>query len=179
MPDTTSHTSEPAGEHHGGFPPFERETFASQLVWLALTFVVLYVVMARFALPRVGSILETRRGRIAGDLADAQRFKKQSDLALGAYEDALAAARARAQAIGAETRQRAAAQSEEARKALEEKLHAKLAEAEQTIGATKSAAMGNVRAIAADAARAIVERLIGKAPEPQDAAAAVDEALKR
>jgi len=179
MAETTTHTTQPTGEHKGGFPPFQSETFASQLVWLVLTFVILYVVMAKVALPRVGSILEARRTRITDDLAEAQRAKDASDAAIATYEKALADARARAQAIAADMRQRQAAQSEETRKALEGKLNSKLAEAEGTIGATKSAAMANVRAIASDAAGAIVQRLTGTAPSAQDLAAAVEDTLKR
>ena len=177
---TKTHTEAPGGAHaRGPFPPFQKETFASQLVWFAIFFVVLYLLVSRIAVPRVGAILETRRARIAGDLAEAERLREESEAALAAYEKALAEARARAQAIGAETRAKLAAESEQRRKALEEELNAHLAEAEKTIAATKTAAMANVHGIAADAAAAIVERLIGTAPSPQAVAAAVDASLKR
>src|SRR2546423_3057451 len=88
----------PASEHGGGFPPFQKETFASQLLWFALVFVALYLLMSRLALPRVSSILEHRRQHIEGDLAEAQRFKDESDAAIAAYEQALAEARSPAQA---------------------------------------------------------------------------------
>jgi len=179
MPDTThAHTQEP-GAKKEPFPPFQPENFASQLFWLALMFVVLYVVMARLALPRIGGILEARRRRIADDLEAAQKLREQSEAALAAYEKALADARGRAQAIANETHQRLAAESEERRKVLEAELSAQLVEAEKTIEVAKSAAMANVRAIAAETAAAIVERLIGSAPTPKLVDAAVDETLKR
>src|SRR5829696_6796148 len=109
----------PAGEHGGGFPPFAKETFASQLLWFALVFVALYLLMSRVALPRVGAILEQRRGRIDGDLAEAQRLKDESDAAIEAYQKALADARNRAQALANETRQRAAEDAEVNRKRLD------------------------------------------------------------
>ena len=65
---TTSTEHVPAGEHKGGFPPFQSQTFASQLVWLVIAFVLLYVLMAKWALPRVGSIIESRQKRIADDI---------------------------------------------------------------------------------------------------------------
>ena len=65
------------------------------------------------------------------------------------------------------------------RKTLEGELNARLAEAEKTIAATKAAAMSNVRGIAEDATRAIVERLIGTAPSDKAVADAVADALKR
>lgn len=177
-PLNTSTGHVPAGGHKGAFPPFQSQTFASQLVWLAIAFVLLYVLMAKVALPRVAKIIENRQKRIADDIADAGRLKQQSDEAVAAYEQALADARARAQAIANETREREAAAAEARRKALEGELNARLAEAEKTIAATKLAAMANVRAIAEDAARAIVERLIGAAPSEKAVAEAVADVLK-
>jgi F-type H+-transporting ATPase subunit b len=176
---TTTHGTEVPGGHKAPFPPFQGETFASQLIWFALTFAILYVVMAKVALPRLGGIIDARRNRLEGDFAAAQRSKAQSDAAIAAYEKALAEARARAQAIAAETRAKQAAAAEELRKSIEAKLDAKLAEAEKTISATKKAAMTNVRGIAVDTASAIVERLIGTVPAPQEVAAAVDDIIKR
>src|SRR5262249_61268584 len=80
----------PASEHGGGFPPFNPHTFASQLLWLALIFLALYLLMSRIALPRLGSILEARCQRILDDLAAAQGFKEASDAARPAPQNALA-----------------------------------------------------------------------------------------
>jgi F-type H+-transporting ATPase subunit b len=174
----TESTEHPAQGGHSGFPPFQSENFASQLVWLAVAFALLYVLMAKLALPRVGAIIENRQKRIQDDLTDASRLKGESDAAVAAYEKALADARNRAQAIANETRERHAAEAEARRKVLEAELNSKLADAEKTIAATKQAAMGNVRSIAEDAARAIVERLIGETPDEKAVAAAVADALK-
>jgi F-type H+-transporting ATPase subunit b len=169
----------PASEHGRGFPPFDSHTFASQLFWLTLAFIALYLLMSRIALPRVGSILEARRRRVADDLAEAQRFKDASDAAIAAHEKALAEARGRAQALANETRAKAAAAAEARRKEVDAKLHAHIAEAEKTIAGTRSAAMGNVRSIASEAAGAIVERLTGIVPASEDVAEAVSNVLKR
>lgn len=176
---TTSTEHVPQGEHGGGFPPFNSQTFASQLVWLVIFFVLLYALMAKWALPQVGRVIENRQKRIADDVAEAGRLKEQSDAALAAYEKELADARARAQAIANETREKQAAQAEAARKQTEDALNARLAEAEKTIATTKQSAMRNVRAVAEDAAAAIVERLIGSAPGKDAVASAVADVLKR
>jgi F-type H+-transporting ATPase subunit b len=173
---TTEHV--PKGEHAGGFPPFNAHTFASQLVWLAIFFVLLYVLMAKWALPQVTGVIEKRQKHIADDLAEANRLKEHSDAAIAAYEKDLADARGRAQAIANETREKQAAVADAARKKTEDELNAKLAEAEKTIAATKQAAMGNVRSVAEDAATAIVERLIGSAPDKKTVASAVADVLK-
>jgi F-type H+-transporting ATPase subunit b len=176
MATPTAGTQAPGGPPP--FPPFVREHFASQLFWLAICFVLLYALMAKVALPRVGEILQARRDRIAADFAEAQRHKEESEAAMAAYEKALADARNRAQQIANETRDKLLAEAETARKQLEHDLNAKLAAAEETIAATKLAAMANVRGVAVEATGAIVERLIGIAPHEDTVAAAVDRALK-
>ena len=174
---TTAHT-EAEGGHKAPFPPFQKDTFASQLVSLLVAFVALYLIVSRIALPRVGSLLDERQKAIEGDLAAAQKLKDASDGALKAYEADLAAARSRAQAIGTETREKLNAASEAERKALEQRLTHKLAEAEKTIASTREAAMTNVRGIAAEAAAAIVQRLTGVLPDGKSVDSAVDASLK-
>ena len=98
---------------------------------------------------------------------------------MAAYEKALADARARAQSIANETRERHEAAADATRKQLEDELNTKLADAEMSIAATKQAAMANVRSIAEEIARAIIERLSGSAPNDTAVANAVASALKR
>jgi F-type H+-transporting ATPase subunit b len=172
--DTTSHTEADGG----AFPPFDPSTFPSQLVSLVITFVALYLILSRVALPKVRAVIDTRQNKIEGDLAEAQKLRDDSEAAQKAYESDLANARSRAQAISAETRDRLNAAAETERKSLEDKLAAKLAEAEKTIAATRATAMSNVRGIAADAAGAIVQRLTGAAPDRNVVSSAVDASLK-
>ena len=173
----TAHT-EAEGGHKAPFPPFQKDTFASQLVSLLIAFVALYLIVSKIALPRVGGLLDERQNKIEGDLAGAQTLRDESDAALKAYESELAAARSRAQAISTETREKLNAASEAERKTLEGRLSVKLAEAEKTIAATREAAMSNVRSIASDAAIAIVQRLTGIAPDRRSVNKAVDASLK-
>lgn len=176
----TTAGTEAAAEHGGGksaFPPFAPEHFLAQLLWLAITFGALYYIVSRYALPRIAEILEVRQGRIAADLAEAQRLKDESDAAVAAYEKALAEARSRAQTIAGETRDAVAKKADEGRKVLEAELAQKLAAAETQIASTKTAALGNVRGIAVDAAHAIVERLTGTPPAPAEVERAVDSTL--
>jgi F-type H+-transporting ATPase subunit b len=173
---TTAHTE--AAAQGRPFPPFQKDTFASQLVSLLIAFVALYLIVSRIALPRVGSVLDQRQNAIEGDLAEAQKLKEDSDRALKAYESELAAARARAQAIGTETREKLNAASEAERRTLEQRLSRKLAEAEKTIASTREAAMKNVRGIAAETAAAIVQRLTGVLPDGKSVERAVDGSLK-
>jgi F-type H+-transporting ATPase subunit b len=174
---STGTEATPPSEHGGGFPPFQKDTFASQLLWLAIFFVALYLIASKLALPRVGTIIADRRRRISSDLAEAARMKDAADAAIASYEKALADARARAQATAAQTRDKVNAEAEARRKAVEARLHAKLIAAEQTIAASRTAAMANVQGIAQEAAVAIVTQLTGKRPSEAAAAAAVKAAI--
>jgi F-type H+-transporting ATPase subunit b len=158
-----------------GFPPFATETFAGQLIWLAITFVVLYTLLSKLVLPRLTGIIENRREIIAKDLDEAAAMKTRAEEAGAAYEKALAEAKGRAQALAQETRAKLAAESDAKRKALEADLAKRLADAEATIAGRKTEAMSHVRAIAAETASAIVERLTGTAPAPQAVEAALDQ----
>jgi F-type H+-transporting ATPase subunit b len=175
---TNAHTEVPGGGKPQ-FPPFNKETFASQLIWLAITFVLLYVLMARVALPRVGGIIAARSGKIASDLSNAQKLKDDTDTAIAAYEKKLADARANAQTIAGQTRDKLMGEADQRRKTLEVSLQQKLDEAERTIAATRTAAMSNVSSIASDAAKAIVERLTGAPASEKAVADAVADVLKR
>ncbi|MFC4175378.1 F0F1 ATP synthase subunit B' [Microvirga sp. GCM10011540] len=169
--------TEVPGDAHAadiGFPPFATETFAGQIIWLAITFVVLYTLLSKLVLPRLTGIIENRREIIAKDLDDAAAMKTRAEEAGVAYEKALAEARGRAQALAQETRGKLAAESDAKRKALEADLGSRLAEAEGTITAKKNEAMSHVRGIAAETASAIVERITGQAPAPQAVEAALD-----
>jgi F-type H+-transporting ATPase subunit b len=167
------------GAHEsGGFPPFQSETFATQLFWLALTFAVLYWFVAKVAVPRLGGILTQRHDRIQGDLREAIAAKKEAEAAGLAYEAALSDAKARSQAIAAETHQRLLAETEGKRRELDAALAQKLAAAEELIGQTKTAALTHVEGIANDAAAAILQQVLGEQPPADEVAAAVKAAMK-
>lgn len=175
---TSAQTTAPGGLK-APFPPFNPEHFASQIVWFAIFFVALYLIISKLAIPQIGGIMAARAGRVSDDLAEANRLKTESDTALAAYEKSLADARNRAQALANETRDKLNAEAERSRKVLEAELNARLADADKTIAATKSAAMAHIETVATDTAIAIVERLIGTAPAANVARAAVAETLKR
>lgn len=159
----TAGTAAPEGGAHAKvFPPLNPETFAPQLIWLALTFGLLYLLLKRFALPRVGEVIEERRERVERDLAQAEKLKGETAEALKTYEQALADARAKANAIAKDMRDTLAAEVDKERAKVDAEIAAKVAEAEARIGQTKAKAMANVGEIAADTAGAIVARLLGK-----------------
>ena len=167
-------TQAPGGAPHSDvFPPFDTNHFSSQLLWLALTFGALYLLMSRVALPRIAGILENRQATISGDLDYSVTLQKQAEQAGALCQDMIAGARARAQALAEETHIRLAHEAVEQRKALEHDLHERLAAAESRISAAKARAMHNVEEIAAEAATAIVQQLTGKTPDASSIASAI------
>ncbi len=169
---TEAHQGTAAEGGHPAFPPFNPEYFPSQLLWLAITFIVFYVFVKRALLPRIGATIENRRKKIAGDLEEAARMKEEADAAVAAYEQELADARAKAHDIANKAREEAKADAEANRRKVEAGLDKKLAESERRINSVKAAAMKDVGSIAEDTAALIVERLLGSpAPKSQIAAA--------
>lgn len=177
--ETTAGTEVPHdAQAAGSFPPFDSATFPSQLLWLAITFGLLYWVMTKVALPRISGILEDRRDRIAGDLAEANRLKQESDAAIAAYEQALAEARNRAHGIASDTRAKLKAETDQRRRDAESELGERLAEAEERIAAIKTSALSQVGEIASETTSALVEALVGKSPSKAELDKAVKAALK-
>jgi F-type H+-transporting ATPase subunit b len=155
-------TSVPEGVGPGKvFPPLDPGTFAPQLFWLAITFGLLYVLLKRFALPRVAAAIDERRRHIELDLETAEKLKVQTQLALSRYELVLTEARAKANAIAKDLRDRLAAEIEAERATHDALITQKLGEAEHRIAQSKARALASIDGIAADTAGAIVTRLIG------------------
>jgi F-type H+-transporting ATPase subunit b len=152
--------------------------WAPQLIWLVITFGVLYLLMQWVALPKIGSVIEMRQGRIAGDLEAADKLRRETQEAIAAYEQALAEAKARAHAIAQEARNKLKDEVAAERAELERDLAAKSAEAEARILAAKTSALKDVDVVASETAAEIVRRLIGVAPAKPQVALAVAAARK-
>jgi F-type H+-transporting ATPase subunit b len=151
--------TEVAGEvahQSGGLPQLNANDFAPQLIWLAAMFGLLYFIMSKVALPRVGEVLAQRQDRIARDLETAAQFKAETDKALADYE------RSNASAIAKDTRDRLSSETEGEKANVEAQLATKLQDAENRIAATKARALTSVGDIAAETTQAIVGKLIGQ-----------------
>jgi F-type H+-transporting ATPase subunit b len=159
-------------------PQLDITTFAPQLFWLTIVFVVLYVLMARVGLPRVGGIILARRQRIEGDIAKASQMKAEADAVIQAYERTLAEARAEAQATLRETIEHLNAAAAKRQKKLAESLAAETSAAERRITQVKNEALANLRGVAIEVARAAALKLGGAELDPERAGAAVDAVLR-
>jgi F-type H+-transporting ATPase subunit b len=159
------------------FPPFDATTYASQLFWFAITFIIFYILMKRLALPRVAGILADRKGRISGDLDAAQALKSKSEAAQAAYAKALAEARGNANRIADGAREQAKTAAAAKRSSIESDLATRLQESEARIADIKSKALAEVGGIASDTAQAVVAALSDVRVTTKEFEDAVGEAL--
>jgi F-type H+-transporting ATPase subunit b len=159
-------------------PQLDPASFSSQLFWMTMSFVVLYVLLARFLLPRIQSVIALRSHTIEGDIEQAKRMKSDAERARHHYEKALADARAKSQAMLAESTAtiagRAAKQQAELDKTIEKKLH----ESDAAIRSSKQEVMDKLSPISAELASLIVEVLVHHKPNAKDIGAVIHELSK-
>ena len=62
----------------GGLPQLNPDFFSPQLIWLGISFITLYYLMSKVALPKVAEVLEERQERITNDLDRAGNLRRQA-----------------------------------------------------------------------------------------------------
>lgn len=167
-----------AEEGKGGMPQFDPTQWPPQIVWLAITFVVLYVLMSRVAIPRITEVIEERERRINDNLRRAEHLKQDAEDAMAAYEKMMAEARAAAQQVVRQARERIAEEAAQRNAELSERLSAEIAAGEARIAEAKAKAIAGVRDVAVDLAATASARLLGGRVEKKRIAPAVDSVLK-
>jgi len=157
---------------NGGMPQLDITTFPNQIFWLLVALVIIYVILNRVALPRIGAVLAERSGTITNDIAAAEELKDKARAAESAYDKALADARAEANRIIAATK--AAIQGELAAELAraDAEIAARTAEGEKALAEIRDQAVISITAVARDTAGAIVAAMGGSAD-----AARIDAAL--
>lgn len=142
-------------------PQLDISTYAPQIVWLVITFLAMYFIMAKVALPRIGQVLDERQSRIDDNLAKATALRKEADDAAKAYEKSLADARSKAQDEVKVVIDQVNAQAAKAQTALADKLNTELLAAEARIAQAKDKALANIKVVSTEVAKATVEKLSG------------------
>lgn len=165
---TAAQAGHQAAGHAKVFPPLDPAVFVPQWIWLAISFALLYVVLARVVLPQIAGVLNDRKDRIRRDLDAAAKLKADTDKALAGYEKALGDARQSASGIAKDTRDKLAAETDGEKSKTEAQIAAKLQDAETRIAAMKSKALTAVNDIAAETAAEVVEKLIGQSVSAGD-----------
>lgn len=150
-----------AAEKKSGLPQLDPTTMVPQLIWLAVTFLVLYFILSRVTLPRISSVIDERKNRIERDIGEAERLNRETQTAIAEYEQKLADARSRAGTLARETRDAVAADLEAKRVVAEAEDKARLSAAEERISTMKSQAMAQVHAISTETAQELIRKLVG------------------
>ncbi|MGY6535778.1 MAG: F0F1 ATP synthase subunit B' [Pararhodobacter sp.] len=161
-----------------GMPQLDFSTFPNQILWLAVTLIVLYLILSRVALPRIGSVLAERAGTISNDIAAAETYKVQAAEAEAAYHKALEDARSAAAKVVQQARADIQADLDAAIAKADAEIAARSAESEKKIAAIRESADAAVADVARDAAREIVA-VFGVSAEAAAVDAAVDQRLKQ
>ncbi len=143
----------------GGLPQFDISTWSSQIFWLVVTFGLLYFVLAKFILPRIGEGISERGDRIADDLDAASRMQKQAEQAGIAYDRVMAAAKAKAHNIAETTRKSVDDDVAKDIETAEAEFSKKQEAADQRISAARKSALAQVDVVAAETVEAIVEKI--------------------
>lgn len=159
-------------------PQLDVTWFPTQLVWLALTFIALYAVIALVAAPRIGGVLEERQRRIDDDLERAAALKAEAEAAIASYEKAMTEARNGARDVLRKAADTLAKQSEERQKVVGDKLTEQIKAGEARIADAKKAALADVQTIAIELARAAAQRLADVSIDETRARAAVQAATR-
>ena len=176
MADPTTATTAVAQQASGGLPQFDPAWWPSEIFWALLIFGLLYVLIAKVFVPRIGGAINDREDKIAGDIGEARRARDAAEADLAAANAEMAAARNRAKQVvlDAQNEAKAAAAARQAEE--EAKIAKSLAEADARIATARGEAMTHVRAIAADTAQAMIERLTGQSVNVGEVEAALGQA---
>lgn len=160
-----------------GMPQLDFSTWPNQIFWLLVTLVVIYLVLSKIALPRIGAVLADRKSTITNDLAAAEELKQKAVAAEKAYNDALANARTEAAKIVAQAKAEIQKDLDAATAKADAEIAAKAAESEKSIAEIRDGAAAAVSEVAKDVAGALVAALGGGA-DAKTVTAAVTARLK-
>lgn len=155
----------PAGAEVGGagMPQLDFSTFPNQIFWLVVTLLVIYFILSRVALPRIGAVLAERQGTITNDIAAAEELKQRALEAEAAYDQALLDARSEAGKIVADAKADIQSDLDVQMQKADAEITAQTAESEKAIGEINAGAADAVKAVAKDTAKEIIAAFGGKA----------------
>jgi F-type H+-transporting ATPase subunit b len=143
-------------------PQLDFHDFAPQLVWLVISFVALYLVMAQLAVPAIASTLDKRQAKIQGDLDAAEKANEDTRALVAAYEKRLADAREAARRLQRERSEADSAAAAARLAELGQRLGARIDEAEKRIAGQRAVVMEGLEQMAGDIAADVYAKLAGQ-----------------
>lgn len=158
-------------------PQLDISAFTPQIIWLFITFIALYLLMAKLALPRVGNILEKRQNKIDDHLDVAQSLRNEANTDAETYENVLAEARERARKAIQDANKEIAIETTRRQKELGIRLSSELKSAEDRIAGAKTKAIDGLHETASEVTMAALKLLLDKTPSEKSVRQAIISAL--
>lgn len=162
MADGTTDAADAGG---AAMPQLDFSTWPNQIFWLVVALVLIYFILSRVALPRIGAILAERSGTITNDIAAAEDLKDKARAAETAYDKALADARAEAHRIVAEAKAEIQAELAVELRRADAEIGARTVESEKALADLRDQAIVSIAEVARDTAAEIVTALGGTADQ--------------
>lgn len=147
-------------EEKAAMPQLEFDTFASQVFWLFVTFGILYLIMARSALPTIREVLLNRQSRISEDLIKAEKLKEEAESAEEDFTSVIVNARSKASTMLAKVRDDSALEAERRHAKLDETFVRQAKESDHRVEVLKKEAVSAMAPVTVEVTQKIVKKLI-------------------
>ena len=149
-------------------PQLDTSTFPSQLFWLGVCFLALYIILSYIAVPKITYVLENREQVLEEKINKASAYREQAEDLLADYEATLAKARETAHQQYKSASRTMAAEIAQKQKDFLDKLNDKLHLAEQDLYRARLEASQEIKSVAIDVASTILKKLTGHTYSPED-----------
>ena len=147
--------------------------------WEAFGFVLVIAILVWKGVPKmVGKMLDQRAAVISAELSEARRLREEAATLLADYRAKAAGAEREAESIVTEARAEVARFAEASRADLKAQIARRAQAAQDRIAQAETAAMNEIRALAADAAVAAAQKLIAARMDEQRAGALIADSIK-
>jgi len=163
----------------GGMPQLNPEFWVSQIVWLILTFGILYIVLSKLILPKISDNLESRKSQILENIEMAETQREESEKKLKEFEKIIIESKLEAKNYFNEARQKILNDINSKRAALEKDIDEEISAAEQEVNNLKNTSSEKIKNIAIETSSELIKRLIGEEANNSSISAIVEEQSRK
>ena len=146
----------------GGMPQLNPEFWVSQIVWLILTFGILYIILSKLILPKISDNLETRKSQILENIETAEKQKEKSEEKIKEFNKIILGSKLEAKNYFNEARQKVLEDINKKRIALEKDIDEEISVAEEEINNLKNTSNDKINKIAIETSSGIIKQIIGE-----------------
>lgn len=147
-----------------GMPQLNPEFWLSQIVWLTIVFVLLYVLIQKFFSPKLFALIDKRTNFIKSLLEEAEVCKNQIQKLEDEYNLIITEAKIESKKISAKLKSDLNDKISIKRKEFENFLNSETLKAEEEVNNFKKKALENIQNIAGDFSKELIEKITGTAP---------------